>query len=108
MFSMHSLAAGLHNLMTDTEKELLSKYNKLKKRYRLLEQEYSKVLENWETATKNVETLSHERKFYKQKLDVFFKSQHFVDDIIFNKPDLKAAQLKKPNNIQPSNIVPPS
>ena len=101
MFSLHSLAAGHHNLMTETEKELLSKYNKLKKRYRLLEQEYSKVLENWECATKNVETLSHERKFYKQKLDVFFKSQHFVDDIIFNKPDLKAAQaqLKKPNNI---------
>lgn len=92
--------------MTETDKAIADKYNKLKKRYRVLEQEYCKVLENWETAAKHVETLSHERKFYKQKLDVFFKSQHFVDDIIFNKPAPNAAP-KKPA-IQPSPIVPPS
>ena len=50
------------------------KYNKLKKRYRQLQQEYSKVLESWEQSAKNIKALTEERKFFKRKLDAFFKS----------------------------------
>ncbi len=62
--------------MSET-KEIMAKYNKLKKRYRQMQQEYSKVLENWEQSHKTIAALTNERKFYKQKLEVFFKSQHF-------------------------------
>ena len=72
--------------MSEEAKELNVKYNKLKKRYRQLQQEYSKTLELWEVSNKAVSRLTLERKFYKQKLEQFFKSQHFTDDAVVTKP----------------------
>ena len=57
-----------------TDASTQTKYNKLKKRYRQLQQEYSKVLESWEQSAKNIKALTEERKFFKRKLDAFFKS----------------------------------
>ena len=75
----------------------LQKYNKLKKRYRQLQQEYSKVLESWEQSTLHIKSLTDERKFYKQKLEIFFKSQAYVDDQVFHKQVAINNEVSKPN-----------
>ncbi len=59
---------------TSEEKELKSKYNKLKKKFRQLKSEYMSTFEIHEADNKWIKSLLEERKFLKNKLECFFKS----------------------------------
>jgi hypothetical protein len=42
------------------------------------------MLESWEQSAKNIKALTEERKFYKRKLEIFFKSQSIIDDQVLS------------------------
>ena len=50
------------------------------------------MLESWEQSAKNIKALTEERKFYKRKLETFFKSQSVIEDYVLTKTPVAAAK----------------
>ena len=50
------------------------------------------MLESWEQSAKNIKALTEERKFYKRKLETFFKSQSVIEDHVVTKTPVAAAK----------------
>lgn len=53
-----------------------SKYQKLKRKFSALREEYLQTISGWEQSTKQLESLSHERKFLRNKLTYFLASKY--------------------------------
>ena len=68
-------------------RDLKTKYQVLKRKYRELREEHVRALELIESSAKKVKRLSVEKKFLRNKLDSFLRSQTFAEENLYHTSD---------------------